>query len=121
MTTRPPKDTDFTVSLPDVGDFVFARRTLGDAMKIRGRYLRLLAESGASESDDYDPELSGYANVIATISVLLVSAPAPQWANPEAIDLMSAPQATDQIVALYTLLGEKEDSFRRQAAGPGTA
>lgn len=121
MTTRAPKDTDFSVSLPSVGEFVFARRTLGDAMKIRARYLRLLSESGASENEDFDPELSGYANVIATISVLLVQAPTAQWADPQSIDLVATPEATDQVVALYSLLGEKEDSFRNQTTRSGQA
>lgn len=121
MSARAPKDTDFFVTLPDVGDFIFARRTLGDAMKIRGRYLRLLGESGAGDTEEPDPELSGYANVIATIAVLLVKAPSAQWADPLAIDLVGNPQALDQIVSLYTLLSEAEDSFRHQAAGPSAA
>lgn len=121
MTTRTPRDTDFAVTLPGVGDFTFARRTLGDAMKIRGRYLRLLGEAGAGGDAEPDAELSGYANVIATISVLLVKAPAAHWGDLEALDLMAQPEALDQLVSLYTLLSEAEDSFRRQATGQGAA
>lgn len=115
--SRPHKDTDFTITLPGVGDFTFARRTMGDAMRIRGRYLRLMSDAGSSDDAPFDAELSGYANVIATITTLLVKAPDARWSDPEAIDLLDNPDAASQMVNLFSALQEQEDSFRRPAEG----
>lgn len=110
-----PSDTDFTVSVDGVGDFTFARRTLGDSIKIRRDYLRLCG----GEEGEKDLEISCYANITATVGVLCVSAPA-GWEDPEKLDMTASPDVLDQLLTLYDKLKEKEDSFRRPANSTGT-
>jgi DNA primase len=100
---REPSATDFTIPLPDVGDFVYARRTIGDMMKIRVVYLRYLQ----GEDEEADKELSFFAGITAAHSVLCVSCPA-GWEDLTALDDSKGLQ----VVELSNLLTEKEDSFR---------
>jgi hypothetical protein len=94
-----------------VGDFTFGRRTLGDAIKIRGEYLRLSAGLG-----DDDTEISAYSNVTSTIKVLCVSAPA-GWEDVEKLDLTESDNRLNEVMLLFDALREKEGSFRRQKIG----
>ncbi len=102
------KDTDFTVSVEGVGDFRYARRTLGDNLKIRSEFLRLLD----GMAPDADQELSLFSNVFATHRVLCVSAPG-GWE-----DLASLGEGQDggnimKVLALWDKIGEAEYSFRQ--------
>ncbi len=103
---RQPKDSDFFLDLPDVGVFRFGRRTYGDRLKIRAEYLRLVKEFG-----DDDPDLSMYAAIISSHKVLCVEAPS-GWEDLADLDLVGSGNAEQKIFELYTLLKDKEDSFR---------
>jgi hypothetical protein len=110
--------SDFTFSVEGLGDFVYARRTLGDSIKIRARYLELVGEHAS------DVDLSALATVAATHDVLCVQAPE-GWSDLLKIDTLD-PANFDRIYALFGALGEKEDSFRGQpkstvaSSGQGT-
>lgn len=106
---RAASDSDFVVSVEGVGDFSFARRTVGDAIKIRREYLRLCGDTG-----DADLELSLYSNVVAAIKVLCVSAP-DGWGDVEKLDLTASANPLDDLLRVFDALKEKEDSFRRQS------
>lgn len=112
---RQPKDTDFFIDLPEVGVFRFGRRTYGDRLKIRAEYLRLVKEFG-----DDDADLSMYAAMIASHTVLCVEAPA-GWDDLSELDLVAPGNAEDRIFELYALLKEKEDSFRKGESKSGKA
>lgn len=117
---RPSKDTDFFIDLPGVGVFRFGRRTYGDRLKIRAEYLRLVKEFG-----DEDPDLSMYAAMISTHSVLCVEAP-DGWSDLSELDLVAPGDTEGKVFELYGLLKAKEDSFRKgesksgEATGQGT-
>ena len=110
---RAPRNNDFSLELDGVGTFVFGRRTYGDRIKIRADYLRRLRELGEAE-ETADQELAMFAATLSTFSVMCVSAP-PGWESLEDIDLISNPDAEDQIIGLYLALKNKEDSFRQGA------
>lgn len=105
---RAPSATDFSITLPDVGDFTFGRRTMGDFIKIRSEYLKLIDEN---ENDD---DQQFYVWIIASYKILCVSCPA-GWEDIAALDINVIELNT--VVALGHLLSEKESSFRRDAQG----
>ena len=105
---KTPSATDFTLPLPEVGDFVFARRTVGDMIKIRSAYLKLI---GGDEGDD---ELEFFCGFAAAYQILIVSCPA-GWEDVSAIDLNSV--GVNKVMELARLLSDKEDSFRPVAIG----
>lgn len=116
MTNRSPSDTDFFVELPQVGRFRYGRRTFGDRIRIRAEYLRLTGGFG-----DGDLDLSVMGAVVAQHQVLCVSAPT-GWTDLEALDMSIDPDRLDaHLMALYGLVKEREDSFRRQPAEGGQA
>lgn len=102
---REPSTTDFTIPLPETGDFVFGRRTMGDMIKIRVEYLKLVGSYG-----DTDSELVYFGGFVASYVVLMVSCPA-GWEDILAMDL-NEPKTFDKIMVLAQLLREKESSFR---------
>lgn len=103
---REPRDNDFFIELPGVGTFRFGRRTFGDRISIRSRYLGLVKDLG-----DSDEDLSIFASMVASHSVLCVEAPE-GWADLAALD-MTAPGYSDALLFdLYNRIREKEDSFR---------
>jgi len=116
---RQLRETDFFVPLPEVGTFRFGRRTFGDRLAIRAEYLRLVKEHG-----DEDPDLSLFAGMIATHSVLCVEAP-DGWSDLAALELNEDTDA--KVFELYRELKDKEDSFRKgvtksgEGEGPGTS
>ena len=112
---RGAKDSDFFVELPGVGVFRFGRRTYGDRLKIRAEYLRLVKEFG-----DDDPDLSMYAAMIASHTVLCVEAPA-GWESLADLDLTAPGEPEVKIFELYNLLKDKEDSFRKGDSKSGKA
>lgn len=118
---RPAKESDFFIELPGVGLFRFGRRTYGDRLKIRTEYLRLVREFG-----DSDANLTIYASMIASHSVLCVEAP-PGWADLTELDMTAPGDPEELLFDLYERLKAKEDSFRRgesknsEAAGQGAS
>lgn len=116
---RKPHPTDFVISLPDIGDFAFGRRTLGDGIAIRADYLRRVAAAGVDERNgatvmlgDADFELSFFAGLIARYKVLCVACPA-GWEDLEKMDITSV--GLDKLLELDRLLRDREDSFRSEA------
>lgn len=103
---RAAAETDFTIPLPEVGDFVFARRTMGDMIKIRSAYLKLIGE------DDGDYEMEFFCGFAAAYQVLIVSCPK-GWEDVIGLDLNQV--GAGKVQELAILLSEKESSFRRVA------
>ena len=119
MPNRSPSDTDYFFDLPQVGRFVYGRRTFGDRLKIRAEYTRITKGFGES-----DFELSVMGTVVAQHIVLCVKAPA-GWEDLEAMDASIDPDKIDaHLLALFDLVKEKEDSFRKKpdagSEGKGT-
>lgn len=111
---RQPKESDFFIKVPDVGDFRFGRRTYGDKAKIRIEFSRYLREMTDDDQDGLDPELVGQVAVMAAYKVLCVDCP-PGWESLESLDMVGDDNVEDKINALFVLLNEKEDSFRSKA------
>ncbi len=103
---RAPAESDFTLALPEVGDFVFARRTMGDMIKIRSAYLKLIGE------DAGDDEMEFFCGFAAAYQVLIVSCPE-GWEDAIGLDLNKL--GVGKVMELARLLSEKESSFRRVA------
>lgn len=110
---REPRDNDFFVELPGVGNFRFGRRTFGDRLAIRAQYLRYTKEFG-----DDDPDLSIFAAMIATHSVLCVEAPA-GWEDLATLDMTDPSYSDANLYDLYERVRAKEDSFRKGQAKSG--
>jgi hypothetical protein len=110
---RAPSDSDFTLTLEGVGDFVFAHRTIGDMFNIRVRFLLLLGEN---ENLRNDGELSIFADLMSVYNELIVSCPT-GWDD---ISKLNA-EGTDNALILYKMLTEKEDSFRVKPKGTSKA
>lgn len=109
---RTPKPTDFRVSVPDVGDFVFGKRTMRDEIATQVEYARIL--DGVSPT----PWLEAVAGAIADLTVLTVKAPE-NWD----IDSMEPhdPATYAKLIAVHRGLLEKERSFRGAAGKAGEA
>jgi len=116
---RPEKDTDFFIDLPDVGKFRYGRRTYGDRIKIRSKYLTVVEGHGADET------MNLYGSFVATHEVLCVSCP-DGWEDLTDLDLTLPDNVDDKIFDLFSQLKEKEDSFKKgatkssEATGEGT-
>ena len=112
---RAERDTDFFVTLPEVGTFRYGRRTFGDRLSIRRVYLRLVEEFG-----DSDVDLSVYAGIIATHEILCVSAPA-GWENLLELDITDG-SMIDKCLHLIELLREQEASLKKggEKSGEGS-
>lgn len=109
---RAPKDSDFFVELPGVGVFRYGRRTYGDQLRIRAEQLRLSREA------ENDPDIELYAGTIAVHRVLCVEAPE-GWEDLANIDLTQV--GINKVFELMSLLREKEEFFRQNAAQEGEA
>lgn len=107
---REASSDDFFIDLPKVGTFRYARRTVGDRLAIRRDYLRYTQEFG-----DDDPDLSLYAALIATHSILCVEAPE-GWDN---IAALSASKL-DKAFELGVLLKDKEETFLKVPVESGS-
>lgn len=68
--SRYPADTDFHETVEGVGNFVFARRTMRDEMRVAAEYSRL-----TEGVETPTPFLETIAGWIATLKVLTVAAP----------------------------------------------
>jgi hypothetical protein len=102
---RAPSTTDFTIPLPKFGDFVFARRTMGDMIKIRSIISKLMG-------DDSDDEMMLLCEFSATYSTLIVSCPV-GWEDILSLDVNAV--GFNNVIALENMLSEKESSFRTVA------
>ncbi len=105
---RSPHATDFTVDVDRLGRFTFARRTIGDQFKIRGRYNQIT--DGFYDADGNMADMSALAYV--TIQTLLVSAPS--GFDLDALDPLIDDEFETKIVAIWRALRQKELSFRPQ-------
>lgn len=105
---RQPSDNDFTITLPETGDFVFAHRTMGDMIKIRIEYMKLVGPLGETDS-----ELVYFGGFVAAYTVLMVSCPE-GWEDILSMNL-NEPQAFEKVMVLAQMLREKESSFRNSA------
>jgi hypothetical protein len=105
---RAAAETDFSIPLPEVGEFVFARRKMGDMIKIRATFLVAMRKLSGDGEGDY--ELDKMCGFTAAYQILIVSCPK-GWEDASAIDWNSN---KEKILELANLLSEKEFSFRRQ-------
>ena len=110
---RIPKETDFNLTIPDVGPFTFARRTMRDEIQIQVEYARII--------DGAEPTawLSAVGGWISTLKVLTVRAP--QGWDLDELDPLD-PSTYARMNAVHGGLSEKERSFRSKpgSAGAGT-
>lgn len=116
---RKPGPKDFTVDVPNVGQFTFGYRNFADQFAMEVEFARLT--QGVTPTQ----WLSTVGEWMATLRVLLVSAPA--GFDLDEVDPLED-GVYDLILSVYTALREKEDSFRKkpkksgagdgQAAGP---
>jgi hypothetical protein len=117
--TRAANVSDFHVDVADVGRFCFARRTVGDVYKIRGRYNQITGGFYDDEGRMADLSALGYV----TIQTLLVEAP--EGFDLESIDPLLDDDYDQKVLSIFAALREKELSFRPKptargkAAGPG--
>lgn len=110
---RAPKETDFVVPVEGVGQFTFARRTMGDEVKIQVEYARII---DGAEPTSWLQAVGGW---LSTLKVLTVRAPA-GWDLDE-LDPLD-PETYAKLDSVYGGLSEKERSFRRkpEPASQGT-
>jgi hypothetical protein len=116
---RTANATDFAVDIDNLGRFHFARRSVSDTYKIRGRYNQIT--DGHYDADGNMADLSALAFV--TIQTLLVSGP--EGFDIHNLDPLIDDNYEDKILTVWRALREKELSFRpkpqkdRQAGGSG--
>lgn len=108
---RTPSDTDFTVDVPGIGVFRYGRRTFGDRIAIRRKFLQLTQELSESE----DSALVSLASIVAVHAALCVEAPK-GWEDLAAIDMLDEPDAEKKVFQIYDALRGTEDSFRQRTS-----
>lgn len=101
---RKPSQNDFTVQVPDVGYFTFARRKMSDEVAIQVEFARII--------DGVTPTqwLEIVAGSISALKVLTVRAPE-GWDINELDPLDDDSYA--KLIAVHSALTSKEQSFRR--------
>jgi hypothetical protein len=115
---RQPSPTDFTVPVPGIGDFVFAKRSMRDEIAIQVEYSRLI--EGCEVPTQWLALVAGW---IATFKVLTVVAPVSLDIND--LDPLD-PEDYAKMLKVHDALIEKERSFRRkpgegnEASGQGS-
>lgn len=109
---RTPKPSDFRVTVPDVGDFVFGKRTMRDEIATQVEYARLI--------DGVVPTLwlETVCGAIADLKTLTVKGP-DGWD----IDDLNPhdPETYKKLLVVHRELITKERSFRPGAAEAGQA
>ena len=131
---RAASATDFTIPLPEVGDFTFARRTMGDMLKIRALYVPMMNElsplpvsedssAGIAEVNDAtiqadDWQLNLWVAFVAAYKVLIVAHPE-DWTD-DITDLDVNSVGVEKVTELAILLSAKESSFRLKKVGQGS-
>lgn len=104
---RMARETDFAVSVENVGNFTFAKRTMRDEIDIQVEYARII---NGVEPTAWLEAVGGW---ISTLRVLTVRAPE-GW-EIDGLDPLD-PETYAQLRAVHAALTEKERSFRRQPA-----
>lgn len=111
--SRSAKPTDFRVDVPNVGEFVFARRTMRDEVATQVEFAKLI--DGVPTPT---PWLNAVCGAIADLKVLTVKAP-------EGWDLDALephdPETYTKLLGAHQGLLDKERSFRPGAAKTGEA
>lgn len=110
--SRIAKPTDFRVDVPDVGEFVFARRTMRDEVSTQVEFARMI--DGVTPT----PWLDAVCGAIADIKVLTVKAP-DGW-DLDALE-PHEPDTYKKLLGVHQALLDKERSFRPGAAKAGEA
>lgn len=110
---REAKSTDFHVDVEGIGQFLFARRSLGDVFKIRGQYAKLTGGNYDEEGNVADYT----ALAFVTIQTLLVDAP--KSFNIETLDPLLDENFDAPILKIFGALRAKELSFRPRPAPGG--
>ncbi|WP_429565670.1 hypothetical protein [Paraburkholderia sp. MM6662-R1] len=98
-----------------LGRFCFARRSIGDVYKIRGRYNQVTGGFYDEEGRMADLSALGYV----TIQTLLVEAP--DGFDLDSLDPLVDDDYDQKIVSVFAALREKELSFRPKPAKGGKA
>lgn len=107
---RTAKPTDFRVDVPDVGEFVFGKRTMRDEIATQVEYARLI--DGVVPT----PWLETVCGAIADLKTLTVKAP-DGW-DLDALEPHD-PETYKKLLAVHRELITKERSFRPGAAEAG--
>lgn len=115
MSKRLPKLTDFTVDVPDVGRFTFARRTMADELAIQREYADIL--QGVESPTVWLQTMGGW---LSALRVLTVRAPE-NWDLEELDPLDEDTYA--KLNKVYEELRNQERSFRagKKPEGEGTS
>jgi hypothetical protein len=116
---RAANSTDFFVEVDGIGQFNFARRTVGDTYKIRGRYNQITDGYYDEEGRMADLSALGYVS----IQTLLVEGPS--GFDIETLDPLVDEDFDAKVLRIFSALRAKELSFRprpakgSEAAGQG--
>lgn len=110
--SRKPSATDFVVTVPDVGRFTFAKRTMRDEIAIQVKYAEMI--DGVTPTD----WLVTVCGMLAALSVLTVSAPE-DW-DIEEFDPGDS-ETYRKLGLVFNALSAKEDDFRRSKSEAGKA
>lgn len=110
---RTPGRNDYDVQVEGIGQFKFARRSLGDELKVQVEYARIT--EGVMQPT---PWLYSLGTWLSALRVLMVGAP-DGW-DMEAMDPLED-DTYDQIKKVYEAMRDKEDSFRRKPGKTGQA
>jgi len=110
---RTPSATDFTVDVPEVGSFSFARRMMRDEIRIAVEYSKLT--EGVETPTVW---LDTIATWLSTLKVLTVRSPE-DW-DLDGMDPQDE-ETYRKLLLVHRALREKEGSFRRPANPVGTA
>lgn len=102
---RAPSTSDFHVDVEGIGNFVFARRTMRDELRIAAEFSRYT--EGVKTPTDFLETIGGW---MATLKVLAVSVPH-NW-DPESLDPFDD-DTHEKILKVYGALRAKEGSFRK--------
>lgn len=110
---RIPSETDFNLTVEDIGTFTFAKRAMRDEIAIQVEYARII--------DGVEPTawLQAVGGWLSCFRVLTVRAPS-GW-DLETLDPLE-PDTYAKMHRVYSALQEKERSFRRKpgAGSEGT-
>jgi hypothetical protein len=102
--------TDFTVDVPGIGQFVFARRGVRDAFRIRGAYAQITGSHYTVDGRMADISALGFATIIT----LMVEGP--KGFNIEALDPLEDEDFDKTIMKIFAALRDKEVSFSSKNA-----
>lgn len=109
---RVPSKNDFSLPVDGIGTFIFARRTMGDQMKIHVEYAR------ATEGVKPTAWLDSVATYLSTIRTMLVLGP--QGFDLDDLDPYDD-EALEKLARVYAALEDKERSFRQRKVEEGKA